>query len=201
MKPSSRDDALVSGNEDITVATSNDTRSIAGGAASFAMGFISSDAFRALFKEGMTLVEDAAAYLDGKGRDQSKSLHRMGALAYASESMRLTTRLMQIASWLLLQRAVVEGELTSVQASREKTKVNIRTDNLPTARETLEDLPPDLRDLIARSLRLQARIVHLDQLLSNGAAPKPAETSPVAAQVQLLQSAFVRSWGPPQAVE
>ena len=36
----------------------------------------------------------------------------MTALSYASESMRLTTRLMQLASWLLLQRAVAEGELS-----------------------------------------------------------------------------------------
>ena len=75
--------------------------------------------FKALFKEGMTLVEDAAAYLDGPGRKEAKLLTRGDALAYASESMRLTTRLMQLASWLLLQRAVNEGELTFDQARTE----------------------------------------------------------------------------------
>ncbi len=79
---------------------------------SFAESFVSSDAFRALFREGMGLVEATAAYLDGDGREESKGLPRMSALSYASESMRLTTRLMQLASWLLLQRAVAEGELT-----------------------------------------------------------------------------------------
>ena len=39
--------------------------------------------------------------------------------------MRLTTRLMQLASWLLLHRAVKEGEMTLTQANREKTKVKL----------------------------------------------------------------------------
>ena len=39
--------------------------------------------------------------------------------------MRLTTRLMQLASWLLLHRAVNEGEMTLAQASKEKKKVRL----------------------------------------------------------------------------
>ena len=70
----------------------------------------------------MTLVEEAAAYLDGPGRTEAKALPRMEALAYASESMRLTTRLMQLASWLLLQRAVNEGEMSQTQAATEKAQ-------------------------------------------------------------------------------
>ena len=85
-------------------------------AISFAQRHSHSDAFKALFREGMTLVEESANYLDGPGRSASKTLGRPAALAYASESMRMTTRLMQIASWLLLRRAVNEGELSSAQA-------------------------------------------------------------------------------------
>ena len=79
----------------------------------FGRTFVQSDAFQALFQEGMELVEETAAYLDGPGREESRASARQGALAYASESMRLTTRLMQIASWLLVQRAVAEGEITA----------------------------------------------------------------------------------------
>src|SRR6185437_15282978 len=94
---------------------------------SFGEKLASSGAFKALFKEGMTLVEEAAAYLDGPGRTEAKLLQRGDALAYASESMRLTTRLMQLASWLLLQRAVNEGELTAESARMEKAKVRFST--------------------------------------------------------------------------
>ena len=88
------------------------------GAVSFGQKLAGSDAFKSLFREGMYLVELSAAYLDGPGRLESKALPRATALAYASESMRLTTRLMQLASWLLMQRAVNEGDLTPAQARR-----------------------------------------------------------------------------------
>src|SRR4029078_4187349 len=85
----------------------------------------SSQAFADLFKEGMALVEETASYLDGPGRQESKKLDRTAALGYATESMRLTTRLMQLASWLLLHRAVKEGEMSLAQASKEKSKIKL----------------------------------------------------------------------------
>src|SRR5262245_61118257 len=82
----------------------------------FGARLANSDAFKGMFREGMALVEETATYLDGPGRRESQVLSRATALAYATESMRLTTRLMQLASWLLLQRAVNEGDLTADQA-------------------------------------------------------------------------------------
>src|SRR5678816_3257527 len=110
----------------------------------------SSQAFAGLFRDGMALVEETAAYLDGPGRQESKRLERAAALAYATESMRLTTRLMQLASWLLLHRAVKEGEMSLAQAGKEKSKVKLAaTDNHDP--NSIELLPPALRDLIARA--------------------------------------------------
>src|SRR3569623_71353 len=87
--------------------------------------FTNSSAIQELFRDGMDLVEETAAYLDGDGRTEAKALERSVSLTYATESMRLTTRLMQLASWLLLHRAVKEGEMTLTQANREKTKVKL----------------------------------------------------------------------------
>ena len=91
----------------------------------FSERLTNSAAFGVLFREGMDLVEETAAYLDGDGRTEAKALERSVSLTYATESMRLTTRLMQLASWLLLHRAVKEGEMTLTQANREKTKVKL----------------------------------------------------------------------------
>jgi regulator of CtrA degradation len=159
---------------------------------SFAERLATSDAFRAMFREGMGLVEEAAAYLDGPGREEAKGLPRNDSLAYAAESMRLTTRLMQIASWLLLQRAVNEGELTLQQAASEKRKVKLSTQDIAAAPEVFARLPKTLRDLVIDSLRLQARIVHLDQLLYfNPDAPLAAPAvSPVEEQLNRLRAAF-----------
>ena len=158
---------------------------------SFADHLAGSEGFRALFREGMDLVEQAAGYLDGEGRDVAKGLSRHEALAYAAESMRLTTRLMQLASWLLLQRAVNEGEMTKAQASCEKHKVKLSTQDVASAPDAFARLPAKLRDLVAQSLRLQARIIHLDELIYvRPSNILPHATSPVARQLDQLRSAF-----------
>src|SRR6202030_4651968 len=92
---------------------------------SFGAKLAGSQSFAGLFRDGMALVEETAAYLDGPGRKESKKLERSAALAYATEKMRLTTRLMQLASWLLLHRAVKEGEMSLAQANKEKAKVKL----------------------------------------------------------------------------
>src|SRR3954465_11179861 len=91
----------------------------------FSERLTNSAAFGTLFREGMDLVEETAAYLDGDGRSEAKMLERSVSPTYATESMRLTTRLMQLASWLVLHRAVKEGEMTMPQANREKPKVKL----------------------------------------------------------------------------
>lgn len=144
--------------------------------------------FGTLFREGMALVEAAAAYLDGPGRDESRKLSRSAALAYATESMRLTTRLMQIASWLLLQRAVNEGELTSEQARSEKSKVKLSAYEAPHA-ESLAAIPPRLGELIGQSRALHERVMRLDALIY-GEAGVAIGDNPVERQLGLLRRAF-----------
>src|SRR6201989_753277 len=112
--------------------------------------------FGTLFREGMDLVEETAAYLDGVGRTEAKALDRSVSLTYATESMRLTTRLMQLASWLLLHRAVKEGEMTLTQANREKTKVKLSAAD-PGPDDMIAKLPQQLQELIARSMSLHSR--------------------------------------------
>src|SRR3954462_12940689 len=119
---------------------------------SFGAKLAGSQAFSLLFREGMSLVEETAGYLDGPGRRESKILERSAALAYATESMRLTTRLMQLASWLLLHRAVNEGEMSLAPANKEKAKVKLSTADSRDPDGILL-LPERLRELIDRSVR------------------------------------------------
>jgi regulator of CtrA degradation len=159
-------------------------------AISFAHHVASSDIFKCLFRDGMALVEETAGYLDGDGRDESKRLSRGAALIYASESMRLTTRLMQIASWLLLQRAVNEGEMTPAEALTDKKRTCIAWQEMQSD-AAAAGLPIALRTLIEASLRLQERLIHLDTLISDAeptmAMPVP---NPLEGQMTLLRAAF-----------
>ena len=147
------------------------------GPVSFGEKLASSQAFAILFRDGMALVEETAAYLDGPGRQESKKLERSAALAYATESMRLTTRLMQLASWLLLHRAVKEGEMSLAQANREKTKVKLAAGE-PGDPDTIRLLPERLRALIERSKKLNDQVRRLD---ANIYAPSIAPDRPASA--------------------
>jgi regulator of CtrA degradation len=161
------------------------------GAVSFGEKLAGSQAFSLLFREGMTLVEETAGYLDGPGRRESKLLERNAALAYATESMRLTTRLMQLASWLLLHRAVNEGEMSLAQANKEKSKVKLASGDHGDP-DVVRLLPERLRELIDRSIRLQERVRRLDATI-HPAAAQDGEANPVERQVRLLKAAFERN--------
>jgi regulator of CtrA degradation len=155
----------------------------------FSERLTNSAAFGTLFREGMDLVEETAAYLDGDGRAEAKALERSVSLTYATESMRLTTRLMQLASWLLLHRAVKEGEMTLSQANREKTKVKLSAAE-PGPDEMITRLPEQLQDLIARSMSLQSRVRRLDVTIHSPSADRAPIGNPLVPQLNRLKAAF-----------
>src|ERR1700754_2455123 len=157
----------------------------------FSERLTNSAAFGTLFREGMDLVEETAAYLDGVGRIEAKALERSVSLTYATESMRLTTRLMQLASWLLLHRAVKEGEMTLIQANREKTKVKLTAAD-PGPADTIEKLPSQLQELIERSMNLQTRVRRLDTSIHTPPADLPAIGNPLVPHLNALKAAFER---------
>ena len=152
-----------------------------------ALTFSGSELFKRTFEEGMSMVEETATYLDGKGRAESKLLPSKAALAYAGESMRLTTRLMQVASWLLVQRAVAEGEMSIDEATKEKYRLGAREICRGKRPETVDLLPAKLVDLLDRSMQLYERVERLDILLYG---KEPSVVPGMHAQLDRLQAAF-----------
>src|ERR1051325_10403088 len=167
----------------------SDKRSVEAGAVSFTEGLASSQLFAALFRDGMALGDETADYLDGSGRLESKKLERGAALVYATESLRLTNRLMHLASWLLLHRAVKEGEISLAQAHKEKSKVSLAA-CAPGDAKSLALLPAKLQELIARSAKLQTEVRRLDATMHAAAAIKIGDDNPVGRQLGLLKAAF-----------
>jgi regulator of CtrA degradation len=98
---------------------------------------------------------------------------------------------MQLASWLLLHRAVNEGEMSLAQANKEKTKVKLAPGE-PIDQNALKELPEQLRALIERSSKLHEQVRRLDATIH---APLPEErlaASPLDRQLGLLKAAFER---------
>ena len=148
--------------------------------------FTGSALFERTFDEGMALVEETARYLDGKGRLESRDLPRKAALLYAGESMRVTTRLMQAASWLLIQRAVHDGEMRIEDAAGERYRLGSKEICFGGRGESVDALPGALQDLLSRSDNLYRRIARLDEVFYGGALKKPG----VKAHFDRLNQAF-----------
>ena len=164
---------------------------------SFGEKFEASGQFDAVFREGMGLVEEVAAYLDGAGRRDSKALKPQLSVLYATESMRLTTRLLDLASWLLIRRALKEGEIDADEAKRKRQRVKLKALGRPGHIKRFEELPEMLQDLIERSFALHDRIVKLDRAVTVSPATSGEEAleevpagNPVAAQMNMLRQAF-----------
>ena len=158
----------------------------------FLTRFTGSKQFNDVFQEGMGLIEETANYLDGPGRQDVRSLSKAGSVAYATQSMRLTTRLMQLASWLLLQRAISAGEITREDAESEKGRISLDDIGPGQALPEEASLPEELNTLVMRSLRLHERIVTLDVMITerDESLWSGGASNPVNSHLEKLEKAF-----------
>jgi regulator of CtrA degradation len=156
---------------------------------SFHDRFSTSPQFMKLFREGMSLVEETAEYLDREGRAEARKLTPPISLAYTAESMKLTTRLMQLASWLLLKRAVASGEISAEEAANHKKRVRLVPQSQVKC-EGFDDLPARFRQLVEQSHRLHDRIIRLDRLMSGNLAEEEQPAAPVDQQIARIRLAF-----------
>lgn len=160
---------------------------------SFGEHFAASEQFDAVYAQGMDLVERTAAYLDGPGRQEAKQLKSNVALTYATESMRLTARLLDMASWLLIRRSLRDGEITEEEARRKRARLKLRTSGRPSHIANFRHLPERLQQLINESFILSDRILRIDRSIEQadiGDRTSRPCSNPVAAQIAELQAAF-----------
>lgn len=167
----------------------------AGVTISFGERFQASEQFDQVFREGMQLVEQTAAYLDGPGRREAKSLQPPASVLYATESMRLTTRLLDLASWLLIRRALKEGEITVEEARKKRQRLKLQALGRPSHIKGFGDLPQGLRNLVEASFKLHDRISQLDRAMQEAvpaaaAAAASRHVNPVGEQMNRLAAAF-----------
>lgn len=162
--------------------------------------FTASRVFERVFADGMALVEETAAYLDGPGRDMSKSLPREAGLTYAAWSMELTTRLMQAASWLVMQKAVRDGDMKREDALAPKYRIRREGPPLEAEKQRGRGLPDTFLDLVENTESLFSRICRLDAAIY--VEDDDVEDSPVQRQIEELKAAAedgafdpLRIWG------
>ena len=118
--------------------------------------------FDRTYREALSLTRETRDYfneVEPDERDQAPSRVR---LAMSCEGMRVTARLTQVVAWLLIQRAVMEGELTRAEAREQPYRLSGQDVCSHVDAQHEADFPERLRDLLARSLSLYQRIERLD---------------------------------------
>ena len=145
--------------------------------------------FDRVFDEGMQLIEEAARYLDGPGRKADSTLTRPDSLTFAAWSMELTSRLMQAASWLVMQRAVQRGEMEKREALDPKYRLERDSASMDATHPDVRALPIVFLDLIERCETLFERIMRLDTALYTETAIQSIGTGPANERLAALQRA------------
>ncbi len=156
---------------------------------SFRDRYLQSPQFAELYREGMDLVDRTADYIDGAGRREAKALTPPASQVYTLESIKLTTRLTQLASWLLVKRAVAAGEITASEAAKHRHRVKL-TPQSSVRPKGFETLPPGFMALISESHRLYDRLIRLERLMTASLDAAPEAPSPVDHERYKLRLAF-----------
>lgn len=149
--------------------------------------FAGGKVFERVFTEGMALVEETASYLDGPGRALNEKLPREARLTYTSWSMELTTRLMQAASWLVMQKAVRDGDMVREDAFAPKYRLKRDGPALDVDAQASSELPKRFLELVGSAEALFERILRLDEALYGHRQQRPRNA--INQQIQALQKA------------
>jgi regulator of CtrA degradation len=153
--------------------------------------FARSEMFARIYDDAMQMVRDAADYLELDGQIDRNAMPDDLAPVYACESMRLTTRLMQVSAWLLAMRAVQEGELSGNDVKGSRYRLGAAEVCLGGPVRGAGLLPAQLIDLLGTSRRLYERVARLDGLLFDDVTGD-SNANPVDQHLNRLAQAFNR---------
>lgn len=137
----------------------------------------------ALYVEAMVLADEARSYFDEQAAREREALPPLARVAFACESLRVTTRLMHVIAWLLTQKAVGSGEISAAEARTPERRLG---EGPPADHRMASLFPQAARDLITASQELYDRVRRLDRI---GGGPH-AEFSPARTLMSRLERSF-----------
>lgn len=119
--------------------------------------------FRRTYDETMNLMVEARNYMAYVERRERVRAGAMTGLRMSCEAMRVTSRLTQVMAWLMMQRAVHEGEIEATQAFAEENRLSGGEVCWDDSFSGDDSLPNGLRSLLERSFSLYQRIARLEE--------------------------------------
>lgn len=127
-----------------------------------------------LYVEAMVLADEARSYFDRGGLDDREMLSPADRVAFSCESLKVTTRLMHVVSWLLLRRAADAGELRMSELGHASHRLG---DAAETDDSAMAMMPDRAKVIIDASRDLYLRIKRLDdELMRNAPVTSPARS-------------------------
>jgi regulator of CtrA degradation len=112
-----------------------------------------------LYVETMLLADEARSYFDSAGRIKRDALDPLDRVVFSCESLKVTTRLMHVIAWLLTQRALDAGEI-STDAMRHPSRrlgapvvsddVYRRVERLDDGLDEVDPAPSPARSLLSK---------------------------------------------------
>lgn len=126
-----------------------------------------------LYTEALLLSDETRAHLDGEGRHARDALDPLGRVQFACETLKATTRLLQVIAWLTASRG----------GGRPRAVLPPMGESTP---DILGRLPSPTRRLILAGIDLHGRA----ERLAVGTDAPIATGSPARALIQRLERVF-----------
>lgn len=114
------------------------------------------------YDEAVDLMVEAKTYLSSVDVKERRKISATSGVRLSCEALRVTSRLTQVVAWLLMQRAVQEGELSVIEALSEPNRLSSADVCLNVAHCRDDVIPIALQSLLERSLHLYLRIAHIE---------------------------------------
>lgn len=119
----------------------------------------------ALYVEAMVLADEARAYFDYEGEMERQQLEPHERVLFSCESLKVTTRLMHVISWLMHIRSVASGENRQPHFA---DSINLLDQQAEHESEAPKGLPLRAQAIIGASVELYLKACRLDDGRSNG---------------------------------
>ncbi len=131
--------------------------------------------FDKMFEETVFLLGEARDYALERERAGYGTIHPALQLLVSCETLRVTARLTQIMAWLLVQKAVLAGEVTQEESRDERNRLSGHDVCMVEKPWGPIEMPRRLQALLDKSRGLYVRVARLDEH-----AERRAELMPLA---------------------
>lgn len=118
------------------------------------------------YQEAMDLTQAVADYLEmEKSHTSPQQLTADTEVYFASESMRVSTCLMQVMSWFLVQKGVAAGELSRKKAAEIKFRLGSRDVCLADVDTSKGNLPEKLVTYLDKAQNLYRQVARMEEMV------------------------------------